>query len=100
MSNRKPKNHARMASRSQHRATLTGRSVRQVSGRMIERGEQLPPDIGIIPGTATPERLNALFKSWRNDNAEEQRETLEYLKRALDKDRLSNRPLFPKRNTT
>lgn len=39
-----------------------------------------------------------LLESWCNvgeDDAREQRETLEYLKRMLDEDRLSNRKLFP-----
>ena len=39
-----------------------------------------------------------LLESWCNvseEDAREQRETFEYLKRALDEDRLSNRKLFP-----
>ena len=39
-----------------------------------------------------------LLESWRNasdEEAEEQRETWEFLKRALDEDRLSDRKLFP-----
>lgn len=44
-----------------------------------------------------PESLRALIQSWMNEgDAEEQRETLEYLVHALDEDRLSNRKLFPK----
>ncbi len=44
------------------------------------------------------ERLIALLDSWINvteEEAEEQRETLEYLIRVLDEDRLSDRKLFP-----
>jgi hypothetical protein len=37
-----------------------------------------------------------LLRSWREEgDEEEQRETWEFLKQALDEDRLSNRPLFP-----
>lgn len=36
-----------------------------------------------------------LLRSWRHGDEQEQRETLAYLKRALDEDRLSNRKLFP-----
>jgi hypothetical protein len=101
MSNRKPKILTRTRSQAHAKYTSTGRSIRGVSDEQAtERDEQLPPQSGIILGTATPEQLHALFESWQTDDAEEQRETLEYLKRALDEDRLSNRPLFPKRDTT
>lgn len=36
-----------------------------------------------------------LLRSWREGDKQEQRETLEYLKYALDEDRLSDRKLFP-----
>ena len=36
-----------------------------------------------------------LLRSWRDGDEEEQRETLEYLQRVLDEDRLSDRKLFP-----
>ena len=36
-----------------------------------------------------------LLRSWRLGDEQEQRETLAYLKRALDEDRLSDRKLFP-----
>lgn len=36
-----------------------------------------------------------LLRSWREGDEQEQRETWEYLKCALDEDRLSNRKLFP-----
>ena len=36
------------------------------------------------------------MRSWMDaESAEEQRETIEYLVRALDEDRLSDRKLFP-----
>lgn len=36
-----------------------------------------------------------LLRSWRQGDAQEQRETLAYLKRVLDEDRLSDRKRFP-----
>ena len=37
-----------------------------------------------------------LMRSWmENDDEKEHQETFEFLKKALDEDRLSNRPLFP-----
>ena len=42
-------------------------------------------------------KLAQLFQSWIDEgDADEQRETLEYLIQALDEDRLSDRKLFPK----
>ena len=42
------------------------------------------------------EGLGGLLRSWMDEeNTEEQRETIEYLVRALDEDRLSDRKLFP-----
>ncbi len=42
------------------------------------------------------EELLQLLESWAQDgDAEEQRETWEFLKQALDEDRLSDRRLFP-----
>ena len=38
-----------------------------------------------------------LLRSWCKGDKQEQRETLEYLKRVLDEDRLSDRKLFPYR---
>lgn len=39
--------------------------------------------------------LQQLLDSWREGDEEEQRDTLEYLRKVLDEDRLSNRKLFP-----
>lgn len=39
--------------------------------------------------------LQQLLNSWREGDEEEQRDTLEYLRKVLDEDRLSNRKLFP-----
>ena len=41
------------------------------------------------------EELVALLQSWMEGDAQEQKETGEYLIRVLDEDRLSNRRLFP-----
>ena len=42
------------------------------------------------------ERLGTLIRSWTDEgDAEEQRETLEHLVRALDENRLSDHKLFP-----
>ena len=48
------------------------------------------------PPQQAPESLGALIQSWMKEDAEEQRETLEHLVRALDENRLSDRKLFPK----
>jgi len=39
--------------------------------------------------------LIKLLRSWREGNEQEQQDTWEYLKRALDEDRISDRKLFP-----
>ncbi|MBM3477295.1 MAG: hypothetical protein FJX75_28845 [Armatimonadetes bacterium] len=46
----------------------------------------------------TPEEVQSLIdllRSWQEGDAEEQRETLEFLMKALDEDRMSARKLFP-----
>ena len=56
-----------------------------------ERGKFVLPDIDVT-------RALALLQSWdveESPEREEQRETWEYLKQALDEDRLSDRKLFP-----
>lgn len=40
------------------------------------------------------EQTIKLLRSWREDDEQEQKETWEYLKVALDEDRLSDRKLF------
>ena len=55
----------------------------------------------IVSGSKTSDDratgLVQLVQSWVDEgDADEQRETLEYLIHALDKDRLSSRKLFPK----
>ncbi|TWH54263.1 hypothetical protein [Dulcicalothrix desertica] len=45
---------------------------------------------------ARQQALSDLLQSWEEEGDEqEQKETWEFLKQALNKDRLSNRPLFP-----
>ena len=39
--------------------------------------------------------LIQLLRSWREGDEQEQRDTWEYLRQALDEDRLSERKLFP-----
>ena len=52
------------------------------------RADELPKD--------RAEGLGGLLRSWMDaESAAEQRETIEYLVRALDEDRLSDRKLFP-----
>lgn len=68
-------------------------------------GDNLPPDAPRAPGGNVStsiilrpldvEGVVALIESWENDPDEtEQRETLSFLRRALDEDRLSDRKLF------
>lgn len=40
------------------------------------------------------EQAIKLLQSWREDDEQEQKETWEYLKQALEQDRLSDRKLF------
>ena len=58
----------------------------------ISRESGLPEDRGTQERAAY---LGTLFQSWMQEDAGEQRETLEHLVRTLDEDRLSNRKLFP-----
>ena len=47
-----------------------------------------------LPATDAESAI-ALLQSWCDEDAQEQRETWEFLKTALDEDRLSDRKLFP-----
>ena len=50
-----------------------------------------------LPAAERRRKAMALLQSWIDEaDKAEQRETGEYLQRALDEDRLSDRPLFPK----
>ena len=52
-----------------------------------------------LPQSAAQSQKNQaliqLLRSWREGDEQEQRSTWEYLKQALDEDRLSERKLFP-----
>jgi hypothetical protein len=56
-------------------------------------------ETGQLPQNATPSQksraLVQLLRAWREGDEQEQRSTWEYLKQALDEDRLSERKLFP-----
>jgi tetratricopeptide (TPR) repeat protein len=55
----------------------------------------LGPDAGETLPPGDPTAAVALLRSWLDEDPEEQRETWDYLRKALDKDRLSDRKLFP-----
>ncbi|NOT57170.1 MAG: hypothetical protein HOP18_21420 [Deltaproteobacteria bacterium] len=70
-----------------HAAQRQGRSLDDYTLELLNKS--LPP-----PDRRT--ELITLLQTWiEEENSEEQRETGEYLIRALDEDRLSDRPLFP-----
>jgi hypothetical protein len=59
---------------------------------------EVRPDIKTQPAQELPpENIAAiqLLQSWRNEDSQEQRETWEFLKQAIDEDRLSDRKFFP-----
>lgn len=63
-------------------------------GKTVIRTE-IAPEPRVLDNRATG--LVQLIQSWIDEgDADEQRETLEYLIQALDEDRLSDRKLFPK----
>ena len=74
---------------------LSNRELAAIAGQ-----SNLPEDQGTRDGRSSQERaasLGTMIQSWmKDDDAEEQRETMEHLVRALDEDRLSNSKLFPK----
>ena len=64
----------------------------------MEQPVTLPVEIDEDQGVYGPPQTQAildLLQSWEDDDPEEQRETWEYLKVALDEDRLGARKLFP-----
>ncbi len=53
-------------------------------------------EIGLSPERVQKNlALSQLLKSWREGDEKEQRDTMQYLRKALDEDRLSDRELFP-----
>lgn len=83
--------------------TSNGHLWQQTLIRLV--GEQLPvisrSNLNRKESSRSSEQLQRnqdliqLLRSWREDDEEEQSDTLEYLKQALDEDRLSDRKLFP-----
>ena len=66
---------------------------------MNKRPSENLTEIAYEPSTSEDRanELGRLFQSWIDEgDADEQRETLEYLIQVLDEDRLSYRKLFPK----
>ena len=57
--------------------------------------EDLGDGVVIIGPTPAPDQVRKLFDEFRLGDAEEQRETFETLKKALDEDRLEGYKLFP-----
>src|SRR5207237_1227194 len=62
-----------------------------VSQNELKKNE-LPPSVA---QSQKNRALIQLLRSWREGDEQEQRNTWEYLKQALDEDRLSERKLFP-----
>lgn len=59
--------------------------------------EQQSPPHSVITETEHKQKMEALMRllqSWREGDEKEQQETLAYLQKALDEDRLSDRKLF------
>ena len=61
----------------------------------IETGTSESSQDALATQQAKNEAAIRLLRLWSEGDEQEQRETWEYLKRALDEDRLSNRKLFP-----
>jgi len=86
--------------------TLTLNLPQDLKDRLQQEAERqrLPVDTLILhlldqhlPSKDIQEKLAALLRSWIVEgDSQEQKETGEYLVRALDEDRLSERPLFPR----
>ena len=70
-----------------HEATRHGLALDAYTLQLLDKS---------LPPTDRRTELVILLQSWIEDgNPEEQQETGEYLIRALDADRLADRPLFP-----
>lgn len=73
--------------RLQHEAERQGLPADTLTLRLLDEN---------LPSRDSRGKLVELLQSWiESDDVEEQRETGEYLIRALDEDRLSERSLFP-----
>jgi len=63
---------------------------------IIRSLENLDPEVARQEQIKRNQVVIELLRSWEEEgDEEEQTETWEYLRTALDEDRLSNRPLFP-----
>jgi len=56
---------------------------------------QTPDAVSSSHPRQDPQAVIRVLRSWCEDDPDEQRETWEFLRRALDEDRLSDRKLFP-----
>ena len=71
-------------------------SVTSETGRQQDAWSKAMTELEKIDPMEQHEALDNLIRSWEESGDErEQTETWEYLRQALDEDRLSNRPLFP-----
>jgi hypothetical protein len=84
--------------------TLTLDLSSDLERRLIDEADRLgiPPDQFVVqvlqqhlPTSDRREQFAALLQSWLEEDQEEQKDTFEYLVRALDDDRPSQRKLFP-----
>ncbi|MEG3847307.1 hypothetical protein QT971_10840 [Microcoleus sp. herbarium19] len=77
---------------------LYGESVR-IKGAQQDSWEKIKEEMNNpdpVVELARQKALSEMLRSWREDGDEqEQKETGDYLRQALDEDRLSNRELFP-----
>ena len=63
---------------------------------IIRSLDNLDPEVARQEQIKRNQAVIELLRSWEEEgDEEEQTETWEYLRTALDEDRLSNRPLFP-----
>ena len=92
-----PQEEARILQRAQMLGVTTQEYVRDLLSRVLASEDQaFDVNKALRPvSEEQKERIRAMFKTFEEGDADEQRETLDYLKRALDEDRLSDRPLFP-----
>ena len=71
---------------------LTNRELAAIARRSdLPEGGRTQPE---CPSQGRAAHLGAMIHSWIKEDADEQRETIEHLVRALDEDRLSDRKLF------
>lgn len=70
-------------------------SIAELTGTSSDSGYYQLPRLTEAEQMQKNQELIEWYRKWaESGDEEEQRETLEYLQKALDEDRLSNRPLF------